>query len=168
MKICSKCKVKKPKTEYKPSVREKSYGNCRECERVYYRQSANLAAERQRRYLSKPEVKERRNKYYQEYPNKEAVRLSKKRSARKILLQKEYGLTLEDYEKILAEQQGYCKICGIHESELSRVLSVDHCHETNEVRGLLCGNCNAGIGLLKDSPDILLKAVNYLRGFTST
>ena len=53
-----------------------------------------------------------------------------------------------------------CEICG-HECH-NQVLSVDHCHKTNEFRGMLCANCNAGLGLFKDNPQALRQAAEYL------
>ena len=75
---------------------------------------------------------------------------------------KKYGIDREEYNLMWDEQKGRCKICKTHQLELKRPLSVDHCHKTGKVRGLLCNNCNAGIGLLKDSPSILLEARSYI------
>jgi hypothetical protein len=60
---------------------------------------------------------------------------------------------------------GCCEICGVeHRSELHpRYLSVDHCHKTDEVRGLLCGNCNFGLGHFKDNVQMLEAAIRYLK-----
>lgn len=73
-----------------------------------------------------------------------------------------YGITLEDYNNMFASQNGCCKICGTHQSELSKALSVDHCHNTLKVRGLLCGLCNTSLGGFKDNIDLLTKAIEYL------
>lgn len=58
----------------------------------------------------------------------------------------------------------YGKACNICEQpfDADTVFNVDHCHESNSFRGLLCGACNSGLGRFKDNPDILLKAVRYL------
>jgi len=62
------------------------------------------------------------------------------------------------------EQQGRCKICGVHESEAPRgMLLLDHDHSTRKVRSLLCHNCNCGLGHFKDSEALLLEAIEYLR-----
>lgn len=55
---------------------------------------------------------------------------------------KKFGLTLEVYNQMFTNQEGKCKICNNHQSELRSALAVDHCHTTGEIRGLLCGNCN--------------------------
>lgn len=77
-----------------------------------------------------------------------------------------YTLTPEEYEIKLEEQKHSCAICGIHQSKLRVALCVDHNHENGENRGLLCDSCNRGIGLLKDSAEILDKAASYLRRYT--
>lgn len=72
-----------------------------------------------------------------------------------------YGISLEEYVEILDDQNGVCKICGSPPSE-NFALSVDHNHETGEVRGLLCGSCNFMLGHAKDKPELLRKAAQYL------
>jgi recombination endonuclease VII len=72
-----------------------------------------------------------------------------------------FGLRLGQYDEMLAAQGGGCAIC--HNShEDNRSLHVDHDHVTGAVRGLLCFNCNAGLGAFKDRVDLLEEAVRYL------
>lgn len=94
-----------------------------------------------------------------------------------------FGLTEVEYLALEAKHGGRCWICREHETmtvvrhgvaTLKR-LSVDHCHETGRVRGLLCNLCNAGIGFFKNSPRSLRAAIKYIEqtavvtgGFTST
>jgi len=78
------------------------------------------------------------------------------------VLKRKYGIDLEEYNRMFAEQEGKCAICGIHQSEYKKALSVDHCHETDHVRGLLCLKCNAAIGLLNDDIENLKCAMLYL------
>lgn len=80
-----------------------------------------------------------------------------------------FGITVEQLEGMEASQAGLCAICGQPETTRGahgkvKSLAVDHCHETGRIRGLLCNNCNRAIGLLGDSVDLLLKAVQYLKG----
>lgn len=75
---------------------------------------------------------------------------------------KKYGITRDDYDEMLQDQGHSCAICGIHQDNYGRRLSVDHCHKTNKVRGLLCSACNTGIGGLKDSVQNLQNAISYL------
>lgn len=86
--------------------------------------------------------------------------------ARNASLKKMYGVTAEWYDGQYEKQSGLCAICGQPESQTSggktQKLAVDHCHETGKVRGLLCSDCNRGIGFLKHSPDLLRASVKYL------
>lgn len=83
--------------------------------------------------------------------------------ARKYQLQFSYGIDEAEYERLLKTQDNKCAICGTDKPTGKwKVFAVDHCHVTGKVRGLLCNECNRGMGLLKDSPDILQKAINYL------
>lgn len=72
-------------------------------------------------------------------------------------LKSRYGITPEDYYEMYEEQQGLCGICGEAKS-----LVVDHDHDTGDVRGLICQNCNLGIGQLKDSLVLLCQSIKYL------
>jgi hypothetical protein len=83
---------------------------------------------------------------------------------RKWALKSMYGVTVEQYNEMLAAQRGGCAICGSPDSGRSDrlVLYVDHDHRTDAVRGLLCMKCNNGIGQLGDDPDRLVAAAAYL------
>ena len=98
--------------------------------------------------------------------NKEKINANRKERyktvGKEIHLFKQYGITVDDYNAIFTEQNGKCGICETHQSELKQALSVDHNHKTGEVRGLLCHNCNIGIGYLKDDVNILQNAIQYL------
>lgn len=79
-----------------------------------------------------------------------------------------YDLSKEQYEKMLVDQNGVCKVCGCKDPESKRNrgrdgLSVDHCHVTGKIRGLLCTGCNIAIGQAKESPERLEKLAAYLR-----
>jgi hypothetical protein len=85
-------------------------------------------------------------------------RLSDPALERKRRLLRVYGITVEEYDRRLADQGGVCAICGGTESPLS----VDHCHESKRVRGLLCKSCNLGLGKFGDSAETLRRALAYL------
>ena len=76
------------------------------------------------------------------------------------------GLTLEQYEMLVARQRGLCAICARSNKRRLNAkdirLAVDHDHKTTLVRGLLCDFCNAGLGLFKDDPNSLRQAATYL------
>lgn len=82
---------------------------------------------------------------------------------RKYNLLRQYGITEKGYANLLEKQKGLCAICGTDKPTGKwKVFAVDHCHNTGMVRGLLCNECNRGIGLLRDNPEILRKAADYL------
>ena len=83
--------------------------------------------------------------------------------SRRSNLKRNFNITPEEYDTMLAKQDGVCAICKQTEtSKRTTFLAVDHCHTTGTIRGLLCNNCNRGIGLLKDSPELLQAAKDYL------
>ena len=73
-----------------------------------------------------------------------------------------YGLTPTEYNRIYSKQRGLCAICGAHAVELNCFLCVDHDHKTGKIRGLLCKNCNTGLGMFVESRGNLIKAIQYL------
>ena len=77
-------------------------------------------------------------------------------------LQKTYGINLSEYNKMSEKQNKKCAICNELDEVAGRRLAVDHDHNTGDVRGLLCGKCNRGLGLFNDKIKILKKAINYL------
>lgn len=72
-------------------------------------------------------------------------------------LRRRYGISLEERDRMAAEQGGVCAIC-----REAKTLVVDHCHTSGEVRGLLCNDCNWMLGLAKDNPANLAAAIGYL------
>jgi len=79
-------------------------------------------------------------------------------ASREANLKYRYGMTLVDYNEMLVGQDSRCKIFNLESSGLV----VDHCHNSGEIRGLLCPNCNKGLGLFKDSPERMERAAQYL------
>lgn len=77
--------------------------------------------------------------------------------SRRAYLKRTYNLTQEDYDKLEKSQNGGCAICG----ELTR-MAIDHCHKSGRIRGLLCHNCNRGLGMFADDSKRLTKAIEYL------
>ncbi len=76
-------------------------------------------------------------------------------------LRRQFGITLETYLEMLNSQGGCCAICSRPPNGKS--LAVDHCHKTGLIRGLLCNGCNVGIGHLQDDPEVLARALAYLK-----
>jgi hypothetical protein len=113
-------------------------------------------------YLSKGDVKVKHavsSKRWRAKPGS----VEKMRPAKwKFNLMDKYGITVGQYNSMLASQGGVCAICGGVNSN-GRRLHVDHNHATGKIRGLLCHGCNASIGLLKEDPVRASKMVEYLR-----
>lgn len=130
------------------SWRYKKGGDCIECHRLSvqaYRQTAKYRAVAQEERAA-----QRDNLVYRAR--------TRDRNLRRV-----YGITLADYERMLAEQGGHCAICTATVADArATALHVDHDHTTGRVRGLLCTNCNKGLGHLGDDPVRLHRAVEYL------
>lgn len=107
-------------------------------------------------------------KYKEQYKNNIAKQKcseyyhNNKDTVKNTYLQTNYGITLEDYNFLLEKQNEKCKICN-NECPTGKSLAVDHNHETGKVRGLLCKNCNIGLGMFFDNLDFLESAVLYLK-----
>lgn len=89
-------------------------------------------------------------RYYQEHPRRKEQTIER------------WGISVEEYNKLFEDQEGCCAICGKHHSEFKLRLYIDHCHTTNKIRGLLCQQCNVGLGAFKDSVLNLKQAIYYL------
>lgn len=122
-----------------------------------------------REYNKRPEVVERRKLWRPSEEKRMALRLYckqyrvvHKRTLLSKKLQKLYGITIECYEQLKINQNNQCLIC---ENELGkgRDIAIDHDHKTGKVRGILCGNCNKGIGFLKENVQFLKNAIIYLQ-----
>lgn len=81
---------------------------------------------------------------------------------RRAYLARNFGISQEDYDSILAYQGGRCSICGTSENIDGRIFSLDHSHENGKIRGLLCSRCNLGLGSFLDNAENLRKAAKYL------
>lgn len=107
--------------------------------------------------------KERRAAYMREY----MARHPRKRRAADFKAR--YGIGAAEYQAMFDQQKGLCLICEKPETSLNqlthepRLLSVDHCHDTGKVRGLLCKRCNTGIGAFEEDPDLMKAAIRYIR-----
>lgn len=151
LKTCSKCNQVKELSLFSTdrAAKDGKRHICSDCVRTHMRE---------RYYKNSARLRELRQKYY--YENLEASREKSRNAARKKRLET-YGITESEYSALLISQDNRCAICNTTPD----VFSVDHDHDTGVVRGLLCKNCNAGIGLLGDSPRNLEQAVIYLKRF---
>jgi Recombination endonuclease VII len=141
-KHCNQCNTTKPISDF-GTQRGKPRHHCKECKNKESKEWYEKNKDRKREL------------------SKEYKHIKKDKD-----LKSTYGISLEDYNQMLAEQSNCCKICGTHKDNVKRTLCVDHCHITGKVRGLLCDTCNRSLGLLKDSVEILKKAIEYLEDNT--
>lgn len=143
MKICNECGEEKPLNEFYAHRRMKDghFNRCKSCDRARSRESMR----RVREESDPAELASRRATW--------------SRNAR----MRQYGITQDDYDRMLAGQNGGCAICGSTEAGAwGGRLPVDHDHQTGEVRGLLCHACNGGLGRFGDDVDRLMAAAAYL------
>lgn len=147
---CTNCKKDKNEEEFSVynTKRNKQCKKCREYYNNLWKNNPN-------------DYKEKRKQYYRE--NKERHHL---RNFKNSILKK-YNLTVDEYNKILKDQSNQCLICGIQfelnrsKENLNKLPCVDHCHQTNKVRGLLCRTCNVFLGYVESG--FVDKAKEYLR-----
>lgn len=149
MKVCSECNQEKAESEFYQFYSGRNEGlvrrQCKPC---------SNAISKEYRNRNKAKCNARQRNYY---ANNKHVAVAQN-------LRRYYGLTLKFYRQALKDQNGKCAICDAgEESTTKRRLSVDHDHETGKFRGLLCDRCNRGLGLLKDSEEVLNRAIAYLK-----
>jgi hypothetical protein len=83
-------------------------------------------------------------------------------AARKWKLKSYYGISIEEYDQMMLDQNYSCAICSRAQSEFKNRFHVDHCHKTGKVRSLLCSNCNSSLGGFLDNPALLRRAATYI------
>jgi hypothetical protein len=114
-----------------------------------------------------PEIRKQRKREIQKRFNDAHPNYHQSGHGRDVVLLRRFGITHADFERMSAEQEGRCYICGGEETTArngrTRQLSIDHNHETGKVRHLLCSFCNCMIGYAKENPLTLEKAAAYLR-----
>jgi hypothetical protein len=116
-------------------------------QRYKARNKDRINAERRERYATDPEYKAK-------------VMAADAKSKRERSLKQTYGISLQDYDRMLAQHAGACGIC--RKKSDRRRLCVDHCHEAKKLRGPLCLKCNLGLGVFHDSPALLRLAAGYI------
>ena len=137
MKVCKTCNIEKELDQF-PKGKGYKDGvrpNCIPCRQEYERDS------------------------YQEHKHKHPYDYEVDKDRK---LKRAYGISYQEYQVMLAAQNNGCAICGTTDTGKRKAFHVDHNHTTGEVRGLLCGNCNSGIGNLRDDIGLLKRAIQYL------
>lgn len=139
-KLCNSCKQWKPLEEFVKAVNTTTgkASKCKEC----------INGSRVERWKNDPEFKKRHLK-----------------QNKKSRLKLRYGLSVEDYEGLILQQGNKCKICNVEfdNNDKNKAARVDHNHQTEKVRSLLCVTCNVGLGYFKDNHELLFKASQYLK-----
>ena len=162
MRKCAECKEEFPKTQeyfYKSKDRGRVTG--------YKWSSYCISCDRQRQidYRSKrvERVRELGRKYAKNKTAKQKSRIKYLKYLNNIL--NKYKINEVNLRGLMDKQRGCCSICkcSLVFPYTTKTFSIDHCHDTGEVRGLLCNECNLGLGKFKESIDLLQNALSYLR-----
>lgn len=158
-KQCSQCKNEKELELFYTSDSGTKFGRsskCIECDqkraREFYRNNKEKWTEEEK-LLIKENNRKRSAKH----------RANPKNTIKLRYLKERYGITVEDYLKMHADQNGLCAICGNPPNGMYHRLHVDHNHKTNKVRQLLCFSCNVLLGNANDNSELLIKAAEYLK-----
>ena len=129
----------------------------------YARQYAQNHREKMKEYLYiwRKENPEKSKAIYKKYSSSKKGKIRNRKCAKKNRLLG-YGITEDVLESMRKEQKNKCAICGKMINESTKNFAIDHDHKTGKVRGLLCMNCNIGLGAFVDNKVIMQKAIDYL------
>ena len=138
VKVCSECEETKPLESFYNCKRYGKQSKCKKCGNRYTQERRKKNPEEYRKYKR----------------NRDLIRT--------------YGITLDEADQLFAEQGHCCAICKTTDNTSNKgkgttSFSVDHCHDTGEVRGLLCDPCNLGLGQLGDTEEALERALDYIK-----
>lgn len=166
MKTCTKCKKYKDTNEFYKRTNGIISSDCKSCVKQREKQKRDNMTEEQ-----KLKEKLRLKKY--SLDNLESLKIKRKAywdrnkdKSKNTKLFNSYGISLEKYNEMHRQQLGLCAIC--HKPEEGTIkgivkrLSVDHCHKSKKIRGLLCAKCNSAIGLFQDDKDLITSALLYI------
>ena len=161
--------------------REKNKEKIAAYQKEYRKKNPEKITARNKAYQQTEAYKKNRRIYLKQYREEHKEKIASQVSAHyyknkkhKVAVAREriYGITPEDYDTMLKEQNHKCKICSIkfnnnynQESKIgyAHLQHLDHCHTTKKVRGILCPFCNLGLGHFKNSPERITTAINYLK-----
>lgn len=151
-KICNICKISKPLDEfYKvPAGKFGVWAKCIICAKAKYKKYIEENKEHVKAIQTKSKEKRKLEKPNDKFYN---------------FIRAEFQMTPDEYEAIRIKQNFKCALCNRSEFEFKKRLHLDHCHSSNQVRGLLCSKCNMGLGLFKDNIEVLQKAIIYLQHY---
>ena len=168
-KICKTCKQSLPITEYykDPKSKDRLFYSCKKCNSTYRKEI------RRKNPKTEEQLKINREKnkiHYERNKEKKAIYVKQRRTDhpeiyRDLAYKYKYGISIVDYKKLLVEQNNCCAICKISQKDINYHLVVDHCHISNNVRGLLCRNCNLSLGYFKDDIQTIQNSITYLKKY---
>ncbi len=164
MKICTKCGLERPLTEFyrAAGTRDGLRGDCKACFQA--RAKARYPLVREQRIAAAQKWRDENPERYRENQRRMRSSPEGKERQRAGHLKRKYGITIEQYDQMLAEQGGGCAICG-REPRPDISLHLDHDHESGNLRGILCFRCNNALGDLDDDVALLRAAVRYLESY---
>jgi hypothetical protein len=146
-KLCSVCKALKPLADFYKENRVKD-GRARRCTECHCKVTN--------------EYRKKNPEIYRKASLKHWHALDDRKKHERWI--KRYGITPIQYKKMFEKQNGLCQICN-QTCNSGHLLSVDHCHTTGKVRGLLCKKCNTALGMLEDNITYFKNAITYLKNY---
>lgn len=158
-KRCTRCGIERPSARFYPNhlVKDGLTGSCKDCLSELWKTSHYREKVRRDRQKYKINIQ----KGHKQYIEKLLQTPEGRRTYLSYRLKCKYGITADDYERMLEEQSYVCAICE-REPANSTGLFVDHCHATGRIRGLLCAACNLVLGRWEDNPLCAENALAYL------
>lgn len=139
MKTCTKCKLELAEERFGKNSKSKDGLN----------------------YMCKSCMNQASKDYHKNNPAKGRHSPQAKENKKWATIKRKYGITKEQHAALFAKQGNVCAICG----NVPRKICVDHDHITDQVRGLLCLDCNLAVGLMKDKPEWVQQMVHYLQNY---
>ena len=169
MKTCNRCNQEKSFSDFSkhPTISDGHYNQCKSC-----RLKARKERETKRFNPDYSGVKECKRCGLEKAKDNFLLNKSTKDGfngwcrdcTKDSALKSKYSISLEEYNSLLNKQDSKCAICNTGDPKgVSGEFVVDHCHDTGNIRGLLCNHCNTGLGKLGDSIESLEKALTYLK-----
>lgn len=160
-KICTSCKDELPNTTeyFYVGKKGKLKNQCKICFQIFYlRRRLELTSLSRINYqLNKAERLEQKKEYHQRSKEKRRI----------YNIGKKFGITEQEYQSLMNNQRGLCKICGrsLVEPDSIRSPAIDHNHTTGLVRALLCADCNTALGLVHENVSTLQSMISYIEEY---
>lgn len=160
-KTCSKCKIEQDIKYFSKNKGSKD-GFAYQCRTCLIKYRNNKTPEQKERYRQTSKL----HRISYNKTDKGVIVYEKNKLNLKL---KRFGISLSEYNNLIIKQDNKCAICKkgfLSNNTLGKALAIDHCHISNKVRGLLCTNCNMGLGHFKDNQEFLQEACLYLKNYS--